>query len=924
MFSTLAGLTFLNPWLLAGLAVLPLIWWIIRLTPPSPRTIPFSAIQFLLLLKKDEKSTESIPWWLLLVRLLIATLIIIALAAPVFNLPGASKTSGPAVIFVDNGWTSAPGWARRVVTLEKLVQDLARQQRLVHIIPTIAGEDNVKPVLTAIKPDDIDNLDLDLELKPGSWHLNRLEITPLLPALRELQDVEFFWMADGLATGTDATALPNLFTQLAEIGPLTIFNDDTTIAPHVIGTPEIGNKDVTIPLLRPQNAVNDQGILLARAANGKILVQKPYAFERGSATAKVSIDLPSEIRNDIARLEIKNANSAGSLFLLDNRWQRREIGLVADDLESLGQSLLSESHYLGKALNPFYDIRRGDLLDLLKSSVSFIALGDVAAFSAKISAELKIWIDGGGVLVRFAGPKLANSLTDLIPVELRTGNRNLDGAMSWGKPASLGPMPENSPFANLEIDPDIKINKQVLANPSPALSTKTWARLEDGTPLVTAEKRGKGWIILFHTTATTSWSDLVLSGLFVEMLREIGHLGDIKNTGILAQKQLPPLNLLDGFGHFEGNRTSVQDLDTTADILSLPNAENPAGLYGTSDYKIAVNIGSALEHYDLIDFSDFPGHMEPYDAAPVIPIQAPLLLAAIFLILLDILIALILQGRLPSPFAASRTYMPVLILIPVLAIGLAYPTDARAQEDIQRLLDATLQTRLAYIQTGNEKIDRMSKAGLLGLSNQLRRRTAIEAASPLAVHIENNELLFFPLIYWPVTATFPAISDTAIAKINKYLKGGGTILFDTRDQYSSSIFGRDNYGSPESTRLREMLSRLNIPNLSPVPTDHVLTRAFYLMQAFPGRYSDGELWIENTSNAVGNDGVASILIGSNDWAAAWATDKEGRPLAAVIPGGERQREMATRFGINLVMYTLAGNYKADQVHIPTILERLGQ
>ena len=73
-----------------------------------------------------------------------------------------------------------------------------------------------------------------------------------------------------------------------------------------------------------------------------------------------------------------------------------------------------------------------------------------------------------------------------------------------------------------------------------------------------------------------------------------------------------------------------------------------------------------------------------------------------------------------------------------------------------------------------------------------------------------------------------------------------------------------------------------------------------------------------------NDGVSPIIIGSNDYAAAWATDEFSRPLYPVVPGGERQREMATRFGINLVMYALTGNYKADQVHVPAILERLGQ
>jgi hypothetical protein len=69
--------------------------------------------------------------------------------------------------------------------------------------------------------------------------------------------------------------------------------------------------------------------------------------------------------------------------------------------------------------------------------------------------------------------------------------------------------------------------------------------------------------------------------------------------------------------------------------------------------------------------------------------------------------------------------------------------------------------------------------------------------------------------------------------------------------------------------------------------------------------------------------VSPIIIGGNDWAAAWAVDAQGRPLADVTPGGDEQREMAYRFGINVVMYALTGNYKTDQVHASALLERLG-
>jgi len=148
-------------------------------------------------------------------------------------------------------------------------------------------------------------------------------------------------------------------------------------------------------------------------------------------------------------------------------------------------------------------------------------------------------------------------------------------------------------------------------------------------------------------------------------------------------------------------------------------------------------------------------------------------------------------------------------------------------------------------------------------------------------------------------------------------------VFDTRDQQVSGLsFGSDGNG-PGMQRLRRMLQRLDVPPLIPVPQDHVLTKAFYLMQDFPGRWSGGTVWVERHAGGA-NDGVSPIIIGSADWAAAWAIDDQGRPMAAMVPGGELQREHAYRFGINLVMYALTGNYKADQVHVPALLERLGQ
>ena len=165
------------------------------------------------------------------------------------------------------------------------------------------------------------------------------------------------------------------------------------------------------------------------------------------------------------------------------------------------------------------------------------------------------------------------------------------------------------------------------------------------------------------------------------------------------------------------------------------------------------------------------------------------------------------------------------------------------------------------------------------------------------------------------------------------MKQGGTVLFDTRDAVMAPPGPGGENRSPGMLALRDILAALDIPELEPVPRDHVLTKTFFLLKDFPGRFSSGQLWVEAIAPpnddeperpARGGDGVSSILITSNDLAGAWAQRPDGQPMLPMVPGEPRQREFAFRAGVNIVMYTLTGNYKADQVHIPALLERLGQ
>ncbi|MEC7398263.1 MAG: DUF4159 domain-containing protein, partial [Pseudomonadota bacterium] len=381
-----------------------------------------------------------------------------------------------------------------------------------------------------------------------------------------------------------------------------------------------------------------------------------------------------------------------------------------------------------------------------------------------------------------------------------------------------------------------------------------------------------------------------------------------------------PYELLDGFGAL----TPPYGLATAIDLQRLDQLsvgpKSPPGYYGSSEVRHAVNLAPFLGNLaPLADLPDGVGRRGS-SLAPEHDLGPWFLMAALLLFLLDTVATLTYRGLLPNIWTLWRRAAALPIIAVVFGIYSFVTVDAWAQDQENRTpesfaLEATSSTRLAYIVTGVSEVDETSRLGLSGLSNIVRRRTAAELGPPLGVQLDRDELSFFPLLYWPIDVRQIPLSSKAARRLNRYLKNGGTIVFDTRDQQTG--------GRQGTAMLRSLAAGLNIPALVPVPPNHVMTKAFYLMQDFPGRWSGGRVWVEGEVNQV-NDGVTRVIVGSHDWAAAWSVDRHGRPLYAVVPGGEKQREMAYRFGVNVVMYALTGNYKADQVHVPAILERLGQ
>ncbi|MSP48322.1 MAG: DUF4159 domain-containing protein [Alphaproteobacteria bacterium] len=907
---TLGSLAFASPWLLAALAVLPVIWLLLRVRPPAPRRLNFPAIRILHLLAPKEETPARTPWWLVLLRLVIAALVILGLAEPLLNPSARLAGDGPLVIAVDDTWAAAPRWDDRRKVLLRLIEEAEQQGRTVVLLTTSEGADEPRRSSGVVRPTDARALVQAMEPRP--WGPDPAATLAALEKLQLSTAGATTYLADGLDHGAGQAAL---IERLQRLGRLTVHAAPSPQLPRALLPPEGLSSDLVVAARRPGAGGEAEVAVRAIAGDGRLLAREVARFAADGLKTEVRFVLPTELRNQVHRLEVENETSAAAIVLLDERWRRRPVGLVGPTQFDASQPLLDELHYLDKALMPFAEVRRGPVADLLKRELAVILMPDAGALPPAEKAQLAPWIEAGGVLMRFAGPKLANADDDLVPVKLRRGDRALGGALSWSRPQPLAVFETASPFAGLGVPADVTVQRQVLAQPGLELAERTWARLTDGTPIVTAERRGQGWTVLVHTTAIPTWSNLPMSGLFVDMLRRVVALSQ-GVSGSTSTQPLPPIETLDGFGRMTARPPSAAALVGDARV----DSRHPPGFYGTESAKRALNLGPDVA--DAAPMAELPGGVDraSYAIGEETVLKPHLLAAALVLLLLDIIIGLVLRGLMPGrmPLRAAVT---LLVLLPAAAMAQTRAAPSRPSAVDAFALEATLNVRLAYVLTGDARTDETSRLGLESLSQVLSRRTAIEPDAPLGVDVEADELAFFALVYWPMAASQRLPSPAAYQRLNTYLKNGGTVVFDTRD--AGEIVVDPMAGGPGAQKLREIARGLSIPALVPAPPDHVLTKAFYLLTDFPGRFAGGQVWVEAT-RARGEDEVSSIILGSNDWAGAWASDSGGRALHAVVPGGEIQREVAFRFGVNLVMYALTGNYKADQVHVPAILERVGQ
>lgn len=865
-------------------------------------------------LVNEESVAQTCPLWLRILRIVAVAAAILACSQPIVRPTNAQIDSDtPLVILLDGSWAGAPNWEQSVDFANELLDEAQRMGRLTSVISLTDESADVSTFQPAGQQKSV-----LLNLSPMPWKPDGDRNTTVMQSELNM-DFDTYWISDGLKFDGQE----KLSEFLGGRGEVFVIGGNQPV--YGILPVKFLFETVRVPVVR--SIADDAAEIVVEAVGNELsgrevtLARTIAAFSADSIEAVAEFRVPLEIAYRIQYFRIQEISSAGAVSLVAGGATLNRVALFAGRDSSASGRLLSQLHFLRSALKDTAELIETDLIDAIATDPGMIILADVANLSEEENASLVSYVSEGGLLVHFAGPRLASSDFGrqeevLFPVRLR-GSRTVGGSMSWRTARGIKPFASDSPFFGLTIPDDVEVTAQLLAQPSPDLSQYVLAELDDGTPLVTSKQVEDGRVVMFHVTANAEWSTLPLSGLMPAMLNRLS-VSERLPQGVFPDRSeelmWKPVRILDAGGTLNSIE-GVAAIEGEVVTQQPADSRHPPGFYASGELSAAVGALSSVEE---IQPAVFPPNFQRIDAfrAAGMRLDGILIALAILLFAVDAIASVWLSGRLFKAAAIAS----------LVAVVLSTPESIGAQDPDRIALQAVRQTSLAYVMTGSANIDSGITAGLKGLGEQLKLRTTVVLGEPLGIDPSSDELGYFPLIYWPVGKTDFSLSRAAVRNLNSYLRNGGMIIVDTADAGYGGLLSGGSEG-----QMSQLVNRLDIPSLQPVPQNHVLTRSFYIISEFPGRY-EGDVWVEagvhsglampETGDRV-NDGVTPIVVGGNDWVSAWAQTDNGISLFSTGFGweGDNRREMAVRFGVNLVMHALTGHYKSDQLQLEALSKK---
>ena len=568
---------------------------------------------------------------------------------------------------------------------------------------------------------------------------------------------------------------------------------------------------------------------------------------------------------------------------------------------------MSPVYYIKKAIKEDHNVFLNDLDNLLKENPSVIIFPESKKFDKKNRELILGWLNNGGLLIKFASNKsIYNKNIYFNSKNIPPSIRYLGGDLSWEKDLNIKAFSDNSIFRNILVPKNIVIKKQLIFSKMDQIGIKVLAQLEDETPLITMRKVGNGKVLLFHFTANNDWTNIPMSNIFVEFLSKALLLSKLQNSNSSDTLQIK--SQINGFGFLEDS-TDIKSFESISLLKNAIPSENALpGVYDNKDLAITLNLSGKIitNNFNINTYKNF--NIKSYYENNVYDYSSFFLILVMLMLLIDILIS----SSLKNNFFLLKLVRRKTNVLPFLLTFLIFSflDNSKANEYINN-------TFLAYIKIDDQNRNDISRDGLNALKETLIRRTSVSPKGVVGIDINKDPIFYYPFIYWPIEDKFLNINEQAKIKIKNYFKSGGIVLFDIlKFDRNTPLINSKSY-----LLIKNFLMNIGVEDLNYIKNNHTISKSFYLLKKFPGRWDNKILLVDNNDLNL-KDGVNSIIIGFNDWAGAWALDNNKYPLFPVVPGGERQREIAYRFGINIMMYALTGNYKSDQVHSKSILNRI--
>lgn len=603
-----------SPWMLGTLPPALLIAFLLmRSIERRAKEVDFPAIFILDMLDNTERDTDRMPIWQQMINYAAISAAVIGAADPSWNPQESFGQDGPVIVAMDNGWDSAGNWDAVLERAQDIFRQAHNDDRQVIIVQMASHEGDgfkVMPPMDAAAASQALT-----QINPMPWPVDYKAVQTGLDIHNEGTYGASYWLGSGLA----GNGAQDFAKALNTIAPLRYIENEYSSLPMVLGPAQYENGDYRLTVRRAVAEEQADFGISAYAQDNTLLASYTYSFGEGQKEVDVLFDVPDivsadKLSSEVFRFSINAQQNAAAQVIVDDQWKSRSVGLVVERLSDT-DSLLSEARFIQTALDPHSELFLGRIEELIDSGdISILAVPDAVTISAVASEKIQEWVESGGTLIRFAGPNMARTAhknDPLLPLDLRKGVHSF--SLDEDKHARIDQFDPSSPLRGIQMDSSAEIHKQIMVEPGPDVSKKIWASLDDGSPLVSADQRGEGRVVLFHSSANTAWGEFSLSDNFVDILLEVvSSAKSIEESEALDLKALPPFLTMNGYGAIENPPPYVADLQSKNCRIS---ALNPPGLYGSSLSAVACNLSASIEDISPLRDVDSAIEREFYEVA---------------------------------------------------------------------------------------------------------------------------------------------------------------------------------------------------------------------------------------------------------------------------------------------------------------------